>query len=103
MTDTEALHRRYGRLLWAYPAWHRRELGPGLLTTMLDAAAPGQGRPTGADVVDLVLGGLRCRLGLPRGPKARSRCCRCCPRSGCPGCCSIPSRSAWSPRSCPAA
>jgi hypothetical protein len=61
----------YRRLLWAYPRWYRRERGVELLSTLLDAAAPGQRRPTGREAVDLVLGGLRCRFAVPRGPGYR--------------------------------
>jgi hypothetical protein len=56
------LERRYRRLLLAYPRWYRSVRGLEMLTTLLDAAAPGQRRPTWRD---LVLRGLRCRLGLP--------------------------------------
>ena len=65
------LERSYRRLLWAYPRWYRRERGVELLSTLLDAAAPDQRRPTVREAVDLVLGGLRCRFALPRGPGYR--------------------------------
>jgi len=67
VTDTERLRRAYGRLMWAYPRWYRRERGAELVTTLLDDAPPGQRRPTRTDVVDLLRGGLRTRLRLPRG------------------------------------
>jgi hypothetical protein len=68
MTDLDGLHRHYRRLLWAYPNWYRRERGQEILTTLLDAAQPGQRRPTGRDVVDVLGQGIRCRLRPPRGP-----------------------------------
>jgi len=65
---TELLRRRYQRLLWAYPAWYRRERGLEMVTTLLDTAEPGRRWPAVADAADVVRGGLRCRLQLPRGP-----------------------------------
>ena len=59
----DALARRYRRLLIAYPDSYRRQRGDELLGTLLDTARPGQRRPTVADATDLVLGGLRQRLG----------------------------------------
>jgi DNA-directed RNA polymerase specialized sigma24 family protein len=59
----DPLARRYRRLLLAYPDSYRRQRGEELLGTLLDAARPGQRRPTTADATDLVLGGLRQRLG----------------------------------------
>jgi hypothetical protein len=38
-----------------------------MLTTLLDAARPGQRRPTRREVLDLAVQGVRCRLRLPRG------------------------------------
>jgi hypothetical protein len=67
VNDVDRLHRVYRRLLWAYPRWYRRERGLELVTTLLDDAAPGQRRPTAADVADLVRGGVRARLRPPRG------------------------------------
>lgn len=57
----------YRRLMLAYPRGFRQDRGPELLTMLMDAARPGQRRPTPADAADLVLGGLRWRLRLPRG------------------------------------
>jgi hypothetical protein len=65
---TEPLRRRYQRLLCAYPGWYRRERGLEVLTTLLDNAEPGRRWPAFGDVVDIVRGGIRCRLQLPRGP-----------------------------------
>jgi DNA-directed RNA polymerase specialized sigma24 family protein len=59
----DSLARRYRRLLFAYPDSYRRQRGEELLGTLLDTARPGQRRPTVADAADLMLGGLRQRLG----------------------------------------
>jgi DNA-directed RNA polymerase specialized sigma24 family protein len=59
----EPLARRYRRLLIAYPDSYRRQRGEELLGTLLDTARPGQRRPTLAEAADLMLGGLRQRLG----------------------------------------
>ncbi|MFC3500580.1 hypothetical protein ACFOOK_06300 [Micromonospora krabiensis] len=59
MTDLE---RRYLRLLGAYPADYRRSRGAEIVGTYLDLARPDQRWPSGADVADLVRGGLRQRL-----------------------------------------
>jgi hypothetical protein len=67
MNDDERLRRSYHRLLYAYPGWYRRERHHEILTTLTDAAAPRQRRPTLRDALDLLVGGLRCRLRLPRG------------------------------------
>ncbi|HEX8630096.1 MAG TPA: hypothetical protein VF755_18210, partial [Catenuloplanes sp.] len=67
MTDDDRLRRAYRRLMWAYPGWYRRERGLELLTTLLDAAAPGQRRPGWRDAVDVIGGGVRARLRPPRG------------------------------------
>lgn len=64
---TPPLERRYRLLLRAYPAAYRRRHGDELITTLLDAAAPGRVRPSGRDVVDLLRGGLRQRFRLPVG------------------------------------
>ena len=67
MTTIEVLRRRYRLLLLAYPRWYRRERGLEMLTTLLDAAAAtGQRRPTVREAVDIVGGGVRCRLRPPR-------------------------------------
>ncbi|GAA4445102.1 hypothetical protein GCM10023170_023500 [Phytohabitans houttuyneae] len=68
METESALERAYRRLLLAYPRRYRRERGTEILTTLLDAARPGQRRPAARDALDLVLGGLRRRLAVPRGP-----------------------------------
>lgn len=70
MNESDGLRRAYGRLLHAYPRWYRRERGLELLTTLLDDAAPGQLRPTRADVTHLLGDGLRTRLRPPRSAGA---------------------------------
>ena len=59
------LERSYRRLLRAYPRGDRRDE---ILTTLLDAAAPDRQRPTWRERADLLAGGLRARLTVPRGP-----------------------------------
>jgi hypothetical protein len=63
----ERLSRQYRRLLLAYPGPYRRRHGAEILTTLLDAAGPGRGRPTMTEVRDVVGGGLRQRFRLPVG------------------------------------
>jgi hypothetical protein len=72
VTVTAELHGWYRRLLLAYPGWQRRERGLEMLTTLMDAALPGQRRPAPADAVDIVVGGLRSRLRPPRGLRPRA-------------------------------
>jgi hypothetical protein len=67
MAADELLRRRYRWLLWAYPGWYRRERGEEILTTLLDAAQPGQHHPSGREALDVVTGGAQCRLRIPRG------------------------------------
>lgn len=59
------LERSYRRLLRAYPGFYRRERGLEMLTTLLDAAEPGQVRPSRGEVVHLVGTGLRYRFSPP--------------------------------------
>ncbi|WP_328475471.1 hypothetical protein OHA21_19360 [Actinoplanes sp. NBC_00393] len=59
------LERIYRRLLWAYPRFYRRSRGLEMLTTLMDAAEPGQTRPSRSDVIHLLLMGLRYRLVPP--------------------------------------
>lgn len=61
------LERRYRRLLRSYPSGYRRERGDEIIATFLDGAAPGQTRPTAADTADIVVAGLRVRLGVLGG------------------------------------
>lgn len=67
MSADERLRRSYQRLLYVYPGWYRRERREEMVTTLLEAAAPGQHRPALRDTADLVVSGLRCRLRLPSG------------------------------------
>ncbi|MET0419129.1 MAG: hypothetical protein ABW022_24205 [Actinoplanes sp.] len=57
--------RRFRRLLWAYPRSYRAEHGAEIVTTLLDMAEAGRGRPGVA--LHLVLCGLRQRFRLPGG------------------------------------
>lgn len=61
----DRLERAYRRLLLAYPRWYRERRGTEILTTLLDAARPGQRRPHAKDAINLIAGGLRCRLTPP--------------------------------------
>ncbi|MCZ7440541.1 hypothetical protein O7598_29400 [Micromonospora sp. WMMC241] len=60
-----SLIRRYRRLLLAYPRAYRRERGEEILGLLLDTAPAGRARPTPREAIDLIRGGLRCRLGRP--------------------------------------
>lgn len=60
------LERRYGRLLLAYPAPYRAARGDEILGTLMEAARPGQTRPTLRERRALLLGGLRVRFGADR-------------------------------------
>ncbi|MEJ3750270.1 hypothetical protein WEI85_44305 [Actinomycetes bacterium KLBMP 9797] len=68
MSDQDSLERWYRWLLRAYPRRYRRARATEMLTTLLDGAEPGQRRPHPGDALDLLLGGLRCRFAIPRGP-----------------------------------
>ncbi|MFG3702312.1 hypothetical protein ACGF5C_31155 [Micromonospora sp. NPDC047620] len=59
------LERSYRRLLWAYPGFYRRERGLEILTTLLDAAEPGQVRPSRGEAAHLLVNGLRYRFVPP--------------------------------------
>ncbi|MEU9509328.1 hypothetical protein AB0D32_23960 [Micromonospora sp. NPDC048170] len=59
------LERSYRRLLRAYPGFYRRERGLEILTTLLDAAEPGQVRPSRGDAAHLLVNGLRYRFAPP--------------------------------------
>ncbi|MFD0599797.1 hypothetical protein ACFQZ4_51915 [Catellatospora coxensis] len=65
MPEQSALERSYRRLLLAYPGFYRRERGLEILTTLLDAAKPGQVRATIGEAAHLVLSGLRFRVAPP--------------------------------------
>ncbi|MFE9204819.1 hypothetical protein [Micromonospora sp. NPDC007230] len=59
------LERSYCRLLRAYPGFYRRERGLEILTTLLDAAEPGQVRPSRGEAAYLLVNGLRYRFVPP--------------------------------------
>jgi hypothetical protein len=59
--------RWYGWLLRLYPRHYRRERGPEMLATMLDARESGQPHRAGREVAGLVLGALRMRAGAATG------------------------------------
>jgi hypothetical protein len=62
MSESEALERRYRRLLACYPASHRALHGEEMIGVLLAAAPPGRRRPAIADAVDLIWGGLQTRI-----------------------------------------
>jgi hypothetical protein len=62
MDTRTRLARRYRRLLLAYPGGWRRRHGSEMVTTLLDAAPADRGRPTRAEVVDLLVSGVRHRF-----------------------------------------
>jgi hypothetical protein len=64
------LERHYRRLLLAYPRDYRERRSEEMLATLLDDAAAEQRRPTGTAAADLIVGGIRQRLQLPRLPIA---------------------------------
>ncbi|MGW4461753.1 hypothetical protein [Micromonospora sp. NPDC004704] len=57
------LESRYRRLLAVYPWEHRRRYEDEMLGVLLDDARPGQRHPRIGDVANLVVAGLRARLG----------------------------------------
>ncbi|WP_144127313.1 hypothetical protein [Catellatospora sichuanensis] len=69
MAEQDQLERSFRRLLRAYPRFYRRERELEILTTLLDAAKPGQVRATPGEAAHLILSGLRFRL-VPPGPAA---------------------------------
>jgi len=60
------LERAYRWLLYAYPAWYRRERGDEMLDTLLGAAPHGRTWLSLRDSAALILGGLRVRAGQNR-------------------------------------
>ena len=62
MSDSHALERRYRRLLAWYPAEHRRVHSEEMIGVLLATAGQGQRRPSLADALDLIKGGLQARL-----------------------------------------
>jgi hypothetical protein len=61
------LERRYRRLLRAYPRAYRNRRGTEMVTTLLEMAEAGRGRPSRGQALHLVLCGLRERFRLPAG------------------------------------
>lgn len=68
---TSPLERWYRRLLHAYPGPYRRAHGEEILTTLLDAARPGQRLPDPRQAASLLAGGLRARAVLAGGGSSR--------------------------------
>lgn len=62
MSD-DALEITYRRLLRAYPKGYRRTRGAEIIGTLMEAAGPGQRRPTAREATALVLRGLQARAG----------------------------------------
>jgi hypothetical protein len=62
----DRLERRCRRLLWAYPSTYRSERGEEIVGVLLDAARPGQTRPSLRDSGDLVRAGLVARAATAR-------------------------------------
>ena len=58
------LERRYRRLLLAYAPPYRAARGDEIVATLLDLAPPGRRTPRPGEVADLVLSGVRQRLGV---------------------------------------
>lgn len=61
-TPSPALERRYRRLLTWYPAAHRGTYGEEMIGVLLASTPADQDRPSKADALDLIGGGLRTRL-----------------------------------------
>jgi hypothetical protein len=57
MTETTLEH-RYRRLLACYPTAHRAEYGEEMIGVLLASTPADQDRPTKADAIDLIGGGL---------------------------------------------
>ncbi len=63
---SDPLARRYRRLLLCYPRSYRRARGEELLATLLEAVPPTRTRPTAREAANLIVHGLRARLGRPK-------------------------------------
>ncbi|WP_250036597.1 hypothetical protein [Paractinoplanes maris] len=61
-TRTRRLTRGYRRWLMAYPRSYRRDRGPEILATLLDAAEPGRSRPAAREAARLLRHGLGRRV-----------------------------------------
>jgi hypothetical protein len=68
VSNVARLKRRYRRLLAWFPAEHRNVYGEEMIGVLLASAPEGQDRPSTAEAVDLIGGGLRARLGRLRTP-----------------------------------
>lgn len=64
--DSAALERRYRRLLTCYPAPYRSEYGEEIIGVLLASTPADQDRPTTAEAMDLIGGGLRAWFRLLR-------------------------------------
>ena len=62
MSDSDALERRYRRLLAWFPSEHQAVHGEEMIGVLLASARRGQRRPRLADALDLIKGGLQARL-----------------------------------------
>jgi hypothetical protein len=62
MNGGTPLERRYRRLLGWYPAAHRASFGEEMVGVLRAAAPPGRRRPSIADALDLIKGGLQTRI-----------------------------------------
>ncbi len=69
MSESDALERRYRWLLAWYPEDHRHTHGDEMIGVLLAAAPQGRRRPSVADALDLIKGGIRTRFrpGRPDG------------------------------------
>jgi len=69
MTPEQVLERRYRRLLACYPPGYRAAYGEEMLAVALAAAEPGSRWPDPGEAADLIVSGVRRRLGSVRpGP-----------------------------------
>ena len=66
MTPEQVLERRYRRLLACYPPAYRAAYGEEMLAVALAAARPGRRWPDPVEAADLILSGIRRRLGTLR-------------------------------------
>ena len=66
MSSVARLERRYRRLLAWFPAEHRNVYGEEMIGVLMASAPEGEDRPSTAEAIDLIGGGLRARLGRLR-------------------------------------
>lgn len=69
---SDILERRYRYLLRTYPPAHRARRHDEILTTLMEAARPGQRFPAAREAASLFLSGLRARLGPADRADSRS-------------------------------